>query len=394
MQQELLDWLMAHYGQEQMRPGLSRIGQALKDLIPKLKNTKIITVAGTNGKGETCLRLSLLLKEHSHYVWMSPHIKRITERFKNEAGEIDFDLLKILIEECHTQVQKNNYELTFYEFLFFVFCTWAARNPPGFLLLEVGLGGRLDAVNIFDADLVLIPSISRDHQEILGGRYDQILKEKLGVLRKKSLLIHFMQNAYLTERTITYCQAIGAKVQELKGLVDIPSYEFSQRNKFLASAAYCSLMNLPFIASEWTEPVTFLEHRGEVINGINEWIFFGSHNVDGLRKLIQFLHSGTYNFSRPPYDLIIVAFSRRGLQDLKHMMRMLKQAQMGKIIVTIFDHPKAATSETMEVLSREEGFSFVQNIDSYVQGLPSDQRILVTGSYYFLGHFKSLSCCR
>lgn len=393
MQQELLDWLLIHYGQEQMRPGLDRMREALSDLLPKFKNTKIITIAGTNGKGETTLRLSNLLEKHSHNVWISPHIERITERFRDEGGEIKLSELNELIKSCHEVVLAKKVSLSFYEFLFFVFCSWSAKNPPDYLLLEVGLGGRLDAVNIFDADIVLLPSISREHQEILGHRYDQILREKLGTLRKKTLCLHFLDNDYLIERAAFQAEAIGAKVIALKSLVTVPVYEFSFRNKLLASAAYCHLLNTSFVPEQWSDQVTFLEHRGEVRLLTHEWIFFGSHNVDGLRKLIQFLHSGTYNFSRPPYDSVIVAFSRRNLQDLVLMIRMLKKANLGKIVVTVFDHPKAAQSETMEALSREEGLLFVHDIGQYVQDAKACQRVLVTGSYYFLGHFKSLPCC-
>lgn len=393
MQQELLDWLLVHYGQEQMRPGLDRMRHALRDILPHFKNTKIITIAGTNGKGETTLRLSKLLVDHKHHVWISPHIERITERFRDEKGEIDFAVLKKLINECHEKVLKENLSLSFYEFLFLVFCEWSSLSNPEYLLLEVGLGGRLDAVNVFDADLVLVPSISREHQEILGPRYDLILNEKFGTLRAKTTCLHFLENNYLSERAESFAKSIGAKAVALKNIAPVPVYEFSLRNQLLASAAYCHLMNKSFLPSEWSGPVTFLEHRGEVRSGKHEWIFFGSHNVDGLRKLIQFLHSGTYNFSKPPYDSVIVAFSRRSLQDLRLMIRMLKQAKIGKIVVTVFDHPKAATSETMEVLSREEGFQFVHDIDSFVQENKAGQRMLVTGSYYFIGHFKSLPCC-
>lgn len=394
MQRDLTHWLLGHYGQELMRPGLERIKAALKDLLPAFYRTKIITIAGTNGKGETTLRLSELLKEHSHFVWTSPHIERITERFRNEKGEIELKALQEIVFECHQKVQSQKLELSFYEFLFLVFCAWAARTHPEYLLLEVGLGGRLDAVNVFDADLVLLPSISRDHQELLGARYDQILQEKLGTLRKKSKLLHFLHNDYLKEKTMEYARAIGSEVLALKDVINLPVYEFSLRNQLLAGAAFCHLMDKNFVPGEWSSRGDFLEHRGETRKGKHEWIFFGSHNVDGMRKLIQFLQSGTYNFVRPPYDLVIVAFSRRNREDMKVMLKMLKRAGLGKVVVTNFDHPKAALQEEMEALSREEGSEFVHDIEVYVQGQNKNQRVLVTGSYYFLGHFKSLPCCQ
>lgn len=388
--QELLEMLLAHYGQEHMRPGLERIRQALIKILPQFSQTKIVIIAGTNGKGETTLRLSKLLKDHSHFVWTSPHIERITERFRSEDGEIELAHLRELVESCHRVVQEEKLELSFYEFLFFVFCTWAAENPPEYLLLEVGLGGKLDAVNVFDADLVLLPSVSRDHQEILGRRFDQILSEKLGTLRPGSLLIHYLESRYLQERAQIIGDEIGAKVLALSSLLNLPDYEFSLRNEALAGAAYCHLTQRAFVGSEWNGPVALLEHRGEVLQGQHEWVFFGSHNVDGLRKLIQFLHSGTYTFSRPPFDLVIMAFSKRNLQDIRVMMKMAKRAGLGKMVVTVFNHPKAMPSDVMEALSREEGSEFVQDIVSYVRGQDKNQRILVTGSYYFIGTIKSL----
>lgn len=390
----LVDWLLEHYGQEQMRPGLDRIREALIEILPGLKQKKIVIIAGTNGKGETTLRLSELLKSHKHVVWTSPHITRITERMRNESGEISPDELENLILNCHEKVKKNKWELSFYEFLFLVFCTWASKQNPEYILLEVGLGGRLDAVNVFDAQVVLVPSISRDHQEILGKRYDSILYEKLGTLRSGAALMHFLDGQYLVERAQSYAANIGAKVVALKDSSVLPSYEFSLRNSALAGAAFSFLTGEHFDAETMNSSHLSLENRGEVVSGESEWLFFGSHNVDGLRKLIQFLQSGTYNFGRPPFDAVIVAFSKRSPDDIRVMLRMLKQANLGKVIVTVFTHPKAATPSDMEALSREEGSEFVHHIESYVQGQNKNQRVLVTGSYYFLGHFKSLSCCR
>jgi dihydrofolate synthase/folylpolyglutamate synthase len=384
--EHLTDWLIANYGHERMIPGLDRISLALKDLMPSFVKTKVITIAGTNGKGETTLRLSELLKDRPHFVWTSPHIQRLNERFRNERGEISNDELAGLINLCHEKVIRSQWQLSYYEFLFFVFCTWAAKSCPEYLLLEVGLGGRLDAVNAFDADMVLLPSISRDHQEILGYRYEQILAEKLGTLRSKTNLIHFLETRYLEEKAFEIASKVGAQVRALKQEVSVPNYEFSLKNHLLASAAYCQLIERPFLVQDWKNAGTSLENRGEIIKAENEWIFFGSHNVDGLRKLIQFLRCGTYTFKGPPFDLVLVAFSKRDVQDLRIMLKMLSGAGLGKLVVTVFDHPKAMEREEIEALAREEGSEFVQNIEDYVQGKNKGQRILVTGSYYFLGH--------
>ncbi len=388
---DLSAWLLTHYGQEQMNPGLDRIKLTLKEIFPQLNKLRIVIIAGTNGKGETTLRLSELLKSHRHCTWTSPHITRLTERFRSEKGEIDQEVLEKLILECHKKVKEHQYKLSYYEFLFFVFCTWAHQQNPEFLLLEVGLGGRLDAVNIFDAEMVILPSISRDHQEILGRRYDQILKEKLGTLRRDSSFIHFLDRKYLIERADSMADSVGARAISLSRSLQIPDFDFSRRNLALATAAYCYSFGHVFRQEEWNL-ASVLENRGEVLKGRNEWYFYGSHNVDGMRKLIQFLHSETYNFTRPEFDTVIVSFSKRDPVDLKVMMKMLKRAKLGKVIVTVFDHPKAAAPTEIEKFSRDEGLDFVKDIESYVHGQNKNQRVLVTGSYYFLGYFKSLSC--
>jgi dihydrofolate synthase/folylpolyglutamate synthase len=395
MGETLSDWVLQHYGQEQFHPGLERIGQALRPLLPAFSETKIITIAGTNGKGETTLRLSHLLGEEAHCAWTSPHIERITERFRSEEGEIEEARLWEIALKCHASVQKEKYQLSYYEFLFFVFCTWAHERSPKFLLLEVGLGGRLDAVNVFNADLVLLPSISRDHQEILGNRYDLILREKLGVLRPGSTLISFLCLKYLRERAEAFCLQIGADWIDLEEVKAIKDFQFSARNQFLAHAAYLFLTGITesqIFSSEyhqnWLPEEKGLEHRGEIIESQGIWHFFGSHNLDGMRKLIQFLKSENYNLSKP-FDVIIIAFSRRDRRDLSLMLKMIKASGLGDIKVTVFNHPKAALRDEMKSLTQLEGLHFVEDIESFVQG-QNTGHILVAGSYYFLGHIKSL----
>jgi dihydrofolate synthase / folylpolyglutamate synthase len=394
MKEDLTSWLLNHYGKEVMRPGLSRMRTALEPILSSLKKCKIVTIAGTNGKGETALRLSQKLKGTPHLVWTSPHIERITERFRDEKGEISESELRSLIDRCHEDVARRSLELSYYEFLFLVFCTWAVEKTPKILCLEVGLGGRLDAVNVLDADLVLLPSISRDHQEFLGHRYDQILTEKLGVLRPGTFLLSGLSLNYLRERSSDFGQKIGAQVLHLDEVLPLPEFEFSQRNEFLAHAAFRFLSGASFAELKhgkdlacWHSEGWGLEHRGEVFQDKNTYVFFGSHNPDGVRKLIQFLRSGTYTFPRPPFDLVLLGFSKRNARDLESMVKMMKHAGLGKVVVTSFDHPKAIETHQAQQYARQEGLDFALTTDSLVHG-KNDQIILVTGSYYFMSSVK------
>jgi dihydrofolate synthase/folylpolyglutamate synthase len=389
MTENLESWVFSHYGSEVYTPGLDRINRALAALKKELGRSKIVIIAGTNGKGETTHRLSRKFKDSTFCTWTSPHIHSITERYSSQAGDIKSDELYALFLESHELVQCEKFQLTYYEFLFFVFCRWAAKKNPQYLFLEVGLGGRLDAVNALDSNLVLLTSISRDHQEFLGNRYDLILSEKLGVLRPQASLISFLDLDYLRERASSRAKKLNVNHLDLQQVINIPAYEFSKRNQFLAHAAFCHLTGALLNEKNWTPSTESLSSRGEVIHGANEWWPFGSHNVDGVRKLIQFLHAKNYNSKELPFNAVVTSFSKRNEKDITIMLKMLKHAHLGKVIVTSFNHAKACPRDVLEKLTIQEGLTFVENISDHVQGW-THQKILVLGSYYLLGELQPL----
>ena len=393
MIENLESWVFSHYGTDVYTPGLDRINCALAALKKEIGRSKIVIIAGTNGKGETTHRLSRLFKDSTYCTWTSPHIQSITERFSSQSGDIESGELLTLFQDSHDLVKCEKFQLTYYEFLFFVFCRWAAKKNPQYLFLEVGLGGRLDAVNALDADLVLLTSISRDHQEFLGNRYDLILKEKMGVLRPQGSLISFLDLNYLRERASSRAKVLKINHLDLEEVIKIPAYEFSNRNQFLAHAAFCHLTGALLNEKNWHSSSEFLTSRGEVIHGANEWWPFGSHNVDGVRKLIQFLHSANYNSKELPFNVVVTSFSKRNEKDIGIMMKMLKQAHLGKVIVTSFNHPKACPRDVLEKLTVQEGLTFVESIADHVQGW-THQKILVLGSYYLLRELQPLFSSR
>ena len=174
-------------------PGVEKLRPYLEAFSPHIK--KLCIVAGTNGKGETVAALTQTLQSQGISVasWSSPHLQTVRERVLLNGEMFSEKLWLEQIEQLKGDVDK----LSYYEFLFILF--WrlieSSDSWPEVIILEVGLGGRLDAVNYFDADLVLIPSISRDHQEYLGQSYREILAEKLAVTRQSSHLITAFQVA-------------------------------------------------------------------------------------------------------------------------------------------------------------------------------------------------------
>jgi dihydrofolate synthase / folylpolyglutamate synthase len=146
----------------------------------------VITVAGTNGKGSTCAMLEAIYTQAGYRtaVYSSPHLVHFLERCRI-AGEMadaaQFVAACELIE--HTRTQGQAIQLTYFEFTTLAFFVLMAQQSIDVAILEVGLGGRLDAVNIIDTDCAIITSIDLDHMEYLGPDRESIGFEKAGILR-------------------------------------------------------------------------------------------------------------------------------------------------------------------------------------------------------------------
>jgi dihydrofolate synthase/folylpolyglutamate synthase len=171
--------------------GLERVSAISSSLKINKFSSKVITVAGTNGKGSTIAALSAILGlSHGDLIkpkvgiYTSPHLINFNERIKIDGCPVsDLELLKAFdeVDECRL---KQNISLTYFEFTTLVALLIFSRSNLDYILLEVGLGGRLDAVNVIDSDIAIITSIGIDHQEWLGNTREEIAFEKAGILRK------------------------------------------------------------------------------------------------------------------------------------------------------------------------------------------------------------------
>ena len=163
--------------------GLTRIGQVAERLSIDFSFAKVITVAGTNGKGTTCafIEQALVSKGKTVAVYSSPHIERFNERLRiNQSDVADQAIIDAFkqIEQARAEIS-----LTYYEYTTLAAFLILMRERPEFIVLEVGLGGRLDATNIIDADIAVITTVDLDHQAFLGNDRETIGREKAGILR-------------------------------------------------------------------------------------------------------------------------------------------------------------------------------------------------------------------
>jgi dihydrofolate synthase/folylpolyglutamate synthase len=181
----LQDWLT---WQEGLHPslielGLERVGRVWDRLGPRVLPFPVITVAGTNGKGSTVAMLEAIYGAAGYRTaaYTSPHLMRYNERIRLNGQEVeDQDLCEAF---ARVDAARDRDSLTYFEFGTLAALDIFLRAGPDLAILEVGLGGRLDAVNLIDADLAIVTSIGRDHMAWLGETLEEIALEKAGILR-------------------------------------------------------------------------------------------------------------------------------------------------------------------------------------------------------------------
>lgn len=183
--QTLNEWLS---WQETLHPseielGLTRIQQVFQRLQPSTPRFKIITVAGTNGKGSSVAMLEAIYLAAGYKVgtYTSPHLLRYNERIRLDGEEVnDEQLVQAFARVDDARVDVS---LTYFEFATLAALDIFYQQQPDVVILEIGLGGRLDAVNILDADVSLVTNVALDHTDWLGDDREQIALEKAGVYR-------------------------------------------------------------------------------------------------------------------------------------------------------------------------------------------------------------------
>jgi dihydrofolate synthase/folylpolyglutamate synthase len=191
--------------------GLERVAEVAARMAIRIVSP-VATVAGTNGKGSTCALLESIYRRAGYRtgLYTSPHLARFNERVRVDGVELDDAALVAafdVVEAARTTACTPT-PLTYFEFTTLAALHRFTREPPDVLILEVGLGGRLDAVNLVDADVAVVTTIDVDHVEYLGPTREHIGAEKAGIFRRGKRAICGDPDPPRT--LVEHAQAIGA----------------------------------------------------------------------------------------------------------------------------------------------------------------------------------------
>lgn len=207
--------LIDHIGKSSTHPGVENSEKLLAALGHPEQGAKIIHVAGTNGKGSVCAFLADMLTAQGFRtgLFISPHLVDIRERIQLDRemiGKEDFAACFFLVHAAVEELMQNGYTgITYFDYLLAIALCWYRQQGVDYIILETGLGGRLDSTNaIAHPLLTIITSISLDHTEILGDTLAKIAAEKAGIIKRGVPLI------YCTDETEA-CEVITKRAHDM-----------------------------------------------------------------------------------------------------------------------------------------------------------------------------------
>lgn len=416
----LNDWLT---WQESLHPqpidlGLERVRHVFEKLLPSYNSQKplTITVAGTNGKGSTVAYLQEFYFASGHKVgaYTSPHILRYNERIKINGKAVPDEKICAAFEQINKA--RGDISLSYFEFSTLAALLIFLQEKVAVQILEVGLGGRLDAVNIVDTDLAIVTSIDIDHAEYLGNTREAIGREKAGVFRPckpaivsdlrppKSLIDYaYQQNALLLRLGETFFYEKHGESWTWQGLSqtisDLPNPALKGNHQFRnASAAIFATQCLAEQLSVSETSIKMglknvkLAGRFQLIEGETPVLLDVGHNPQAVQTLVDYLEE---NFAN---RRILAIFAMMKDKDIASVLELMKPVISEWFFSPLPQNQRAITADGVQTFFEQAGITAAKiNFENFTQAFAAaknqaknDDLILVFGSFFLVSECLSI----
>lgn len=438
-------------GYRDIKLGLDRVYQLLERLgNPHLFLPPIIHVAGTNGKGSNIAYLQAIFEDAGYKIhkYTSPHLVNFNERITLAGEEISDKYLTNILNECQIAAnQEPKIDVTFFEGITIAAFLAFARNPADILLLEVGMGGRLDATNVItDPIATIITPISNDHQEFLGNSLAKIAAEKAGIIKEnipviigkqKPEALEVLKNIAQEKQCPTYiidqdwniledAKELIININDDKLKLPLPALVGKHQMENASTAIAAILAQNEFEISEinlknalekvkWPARLEKITSGKLVNNLIKDFDIYldGGHNENSAQAVSNWLISENMKISKqgkkPPATYLICAMleNKNILRFLKYLAgnidfaigMKIKNEAKSKDAQQIAKNALELNIKSVDAKNFEEAFdyiqvingdnlekrSFLQKINPFRKNIKS--RILICGSLYFAGCF-------
>ncbi len=390
--------LSPKFERDNIKLSLSRIKKALQELGNPCKNIPAIQIIGTNGKGSIAAFLeSILFEAKKNFgVTTSPHLFEVYERIrvnKKNINKTDFEKIYKLIEE-----KFSIFELTPFEKIICCALNFFDNEKVELLILEAGLGGRLDATTAHKSrPIIAIGNIGLDHKEFLGDTIEKIAMEKLAVIEKNAIVISCNQNSQVEKLITKKVEEVGAEII-WKGSIS-KSYElglkgiFQKQNASVAVGAIEALNNLGFNIKQKHIfeglKKTVWKGRLEIINYFNRKILVDcAHNYPAAKALSN-ERSNWENEDEGIYWILgvqrqkdIYAILKTLLKKNDHLLLVPVPNQPSWQLKDLFQIKEIDFQKTIEFKTFENAIEYLFSLEKWPPNNP-----VLTGSIFLVAEF-------
>ncbi len=385
--------------------GLKNIRNLLEILDNPQNNFKSIHVAGTNGKGSVAAMLSQILMEEGYKtgLYISPHLVDFRERIQIDRELIPKDDLLRIGENIVNIVESGN-PASFFEITTAIMFKYFAEKKVDYAVIEVGMGGRLDATNVVLPEVSVITHISLDHTKVLGNTIKKIAFEKAGIIKNRPTVISdynlydfFSQickkresKLYSVDKDLKYTKK--GDFFDVNGVLNLKNLEISlEGDHQVLNAATATLASYILGVSENSIrnglKKTKWEGRFEIISRNPLIVFEGGHNPDGTKNTVKTMKTFKYN-------TIYIVFGVLKDKDYKKMIGYLKNLN-GEFF---FTKPNSDRALDPRVLLKCTNGTVIEDpkeaFEMAKKKAKNGDAILVVGSLYLVGDIKSAILCK
>ncbi len=291
-------------GKKAYNPGLNNVIKFVSILNLPIDRLKFIHVGGTNGKGSTSSYISSILQESNYKVgiFTSPHFFDFRERIRINNQKIRKSFIIDFVNKNKSTIEEL--ELSFFELSFCISLAYFVDNDVDYSVIEVGLGGRLDATNIINPLISVITNISYDHTDILGNSLEMIASEKAGIFKKNSKIIIGERNDLVDDIFVKKAKEASSKITFVSDYNDQEKYSnVNYLNINIRTAIYaCKALNKKNI--DYNSIMAGISNINNNCHLFGRWstisknpkiIFDAAHNLAGFKIISSQLEKVNYN---------------------------------------------------------------------------------------------------
>ena len=405
-----------------IQPGLESISKLLALLDNPQERLKFVHVAGTNGKGSTCMMIASVLKNAGYKtgLFLSPYVIDFRERFQINGEMISELELTDIVDNLYKKVDylaKQGVTITEFEFITAIAFKWFCEKNCDIVILEVGLGGRYDATNIIShSEVSVITSISLDHTKILGNKIEDITREKCGIMKECGVTVVnpcnqsteainvIKKTAKDLHNKLIIANNQLVKIKNDNGLITIINYKgvdikIPFAGDYQVENTKTAICVLEVLSEEFDISVSnikngiedaFVPARLEILSEHPTVLLDGAHNEDAMHQLCNFIRIKLQG------KRILCLFGVMCDKNVKGMLSSLTKVCDDFVVVTV-DNDRAMKSDEIAELIKEFNVS-VASYDKNLKGALynifsrsfDNTAVIVCGSLYLASQIRPM----